>query len=255
MTEFVDLEAARARGGLRLVILARTPSPWSEAARGLFHVKRLPFVAVRHWPPGPELMAWTRGHNAPAALYDDEPALTGWDEILALAERLAPQPALVPGGAERIELLGLAHELLSVGGVAWNARALLIEAGLASGGKHGFPLRIAQFLAPKYQARGPTFELTRTRLLESLELLAQRLAKNSEAGPYYFGDRFTALDIYSAAALHVIAPLPAHYCPEGQMLRPAFEWLQAELGAGIPRRLLEHRLLVYERHLELPIQL
>jgi len=255
MTEFVDLETARARGGLRLVILARTPSPWSEAARGLFHVKRLGFVAVRHWPPGPELLAWTRGHNAPAALYEDEPPLSGWDEILALAERLAPEPALVPRGPERLEMFGLAHELLGVGGVAWNARALLIDASLASGGQHGFPLRVAQFLAPKYRYRVGGVEATRARLLESLDLLARRLTAAEGSGPYFYGSRLTALDIYSAAALHVLAPLPPQQCPEGQMLRPSFEWMRAELGAGIPEALLRHRQLVYERHLELPIEL
>lgn len=253
MTEFVDLEAAKARGGLRLVILARTPSPWSEAARGLFHVKRLPFVAVRHWPPGPELLAWTRGHNAPAVLYEDEPVLSGWAEILALAERLAPEPALVPRGPERIELYGLAHELLGVGGIAWNARSLLIDAALGSEGQRGFPLRVAQFLAPKYRYRAGSFEATRARLVDSLELLAERLTR--ESGPYYLEERLTALDIFSAVAMHVLAPLPAELCPEGQMLRPSFEWLQQELGRDLPPSLLEHRQLVYERHLELPIQL
>lgn len=253
MTEFVDLEAAKARGGLRLVILARTPSPWSEAARGVFHVKRIPFVAVRHWPPGPELLAWTRGHNAPAVLYDDEPVLSGWAEILALAERLAPEPELVPRGPERIEMFGLAHELLGVGGIAWNARSLLIDAALASDGERGFPLRVAQFLAPKYRYRAGSFEATKARLVESLELLAQRLARAN--GPYFFGERLTALDIFSAVALHVLAPLPVEQCPEGQMLRPSFEWLRAELGSRLPPRLLDHRQLVYERHLELPIQL
>ncbi len=255
MTEFVDLEAARARGGLRLVMLARTPSPWSEAARGLFHVKRLPFVAVRYWPPAPELLAWTRGHNAPAVLYEDEPPLSNWAEILALAERLAPEPQLVPSGPERVEMLGLAHELLGGGGIAWNARALLIEAALASGGERGFPLRVAQYLSTKYLSRTASPESTRARLLEGLELLAQRLASGRTSGPYYFGSRLTALDVYSAAALNILAPLPAEQCPEGQMLRPSFEWLRAELGSGIPSRLLEHRQLVYERHLELPIQL
>lgn len=255
MTEFVDLESAQLRGGLRLVLLARVPSPWSEAARGLFHVKRLPFVAVRHWPPGPELLAWTRGHNAPAVIYEDEAPLSGWADILALAERLAPEPALVPAGPERIEMFGLSHELLGVGGIAWNARALLIDASLASEGQRGFPLRIAQFLSTKYRYRPGDFEQTRARLLESLELLARRLEQSPSSGPYFYGSRLTALDIYSAAALHVLAPLPPEQCPEGQLLRASFEWLQAELGAGLPQSLLEHRRLVYEQHLELPIQL
>lgn len=91
---------------------------------------------------------------------------------MALDERLAPEPRLIPRGPERVELLGLAHELLGPGGVAWNARALLIDEGLASGGQRGFPLRIAQFLSGKYQYRVGDAQATEDRLLEGLALVA-----------------------------------------------------------------------------------
>ena len=33
---FVDLEEARAAGGVRLLAAAALPSPWTEAAKGIF---------------------------------------------------------------------------------------------------------------------------------------------------------------------------------------------------------------------------
>jgi hypothetical protein len=44
---FVDFQAALAAPGLRLVVAANVPSPWSEAALAIFRVKKLPFVATR----------------------------------------------------------------------------------------------------------------------------------------------------------------------------------------------------------------
>ena len=58
---------ARARGGLRLALTAGVPGPWGEAAKGLFTVKGIPFVAVRQLAGGPndELRDWTGHDNAP----------------------------------------------------------------------------------------------------------------------------------------------------------------------------------------------
>ena len=44
---FVDLETARSASGIRLVVLAAVPSPWGEAAKGIFWVKGLDVSLVR----------------------------------------------------------------------------------------------------------------------------------------------------------------------------------------------------------------
>src|SRR4051794_12296224 len=93
---FVELEEARAATGLRLVIAGGIPSPWSQAAMGLFDMKGIDYLAVRFRPVAEQVRSWTGSHNVPVAVYADEPPRTGWAEILALAERLAPQPSLIP---------------------------------------------------------------------------------------------------------------------------------------------------------------
>ena len=45
--KFVDFEDARARDGLRMVVVPGVPSPWGEAAKGILFVKKIPYVAVR----------------------------------------------------------------------------------------------------------------------------------------------------------------------------------------------------------------
>src|SRR5687767_5501058 len=99
----VGLSAARALPGLRLVALQGLPSPWSQAAKAILRVKRIPYTLVHRAesdPPG-ALDAWTGQASFPAAMYDDERPRTGWAEIVLLAERLQPEPALVPADPEQ----------------------------------------------------------------------------------------------------------------------------------------------------------
>ena len=78
--EFVDFEQARQREGLRLVTVSGVPSPWSEAAKGILHVKKIPFVAVHLDPGNPAFVEWIGQESAPVALLDDEPPRGGWAE-------------------------------------------------------------------------------------------------------------------------------------------------------------------------------
>ena len=75
---FVDFETARATPGLRLVTVAGVPSLWSEAAKAIFQIKQIPFVAVRLTIQDTEIRGWTGVNNAPVAMYDDEPPRSGW---------------------------------------------------------------------------------------------------------------------------------------------------------------------------------
>jgi hypothetical protein len=109
----VDLETARKASGLRLVVLADVPSPWSQAAKAIIELKGIDAVAVRMPLNDVAVRSWTGVHNAPVALYEDEPPRSGWAEILALAERLQPEPALIPREPrERTLMHGLSHELM-----------------------------------------------------------------------------------------------------------------------------------------------
>jgi len=43
---YAEVERAREMPGLRLVLTTGVPGPWGEAAKGIFHAKRIPFTRV-----------------------------------------------------------------------------------------------------------------------------------------------------------------------------------------------------------------
>lgn len=254
---FVDLDAARAARGLRLVVVAGIPSPWSEAAKGIFTVKGLDFVAVQRRAGDAEIERWTGCHNAPVVVFNNEPPRSGWADILALGERLGGSAQLLPEPiADRALILGLAHEILGEFGLVWCGRLLLIHSGLTTGGRSGFPPLVAQYLAPKY-GYAPALEAPARRrvlaLLNHLSSLAR--ARQSANQRYLVGDQLSALDIYLAAALNVFAPLPQDLCPMRPSLRATFESVEPEVLAAVAPELLEHRDFIYREHLGLPMVL
>ena len=179
---------------------------------------------------------------------------TGWSEILAFAESLQREPSLVPSEPEeRIQAVGLCHELLSEGGLLWCARLLAIDAGLTSDGREGFPLRAAQYLAPRYGWTPPCASLARARAVEVLASLDRQLAQSG--GPFYFGNYVTALDLYSAAAMNALVPLPDADCPMAAAQRAAFTWMGHALGDAITPAIRAHRARAVPEFFELPIEL
>ena len=85
---FVTLEEARAAAGLKLVVAASLPSPWSEAAKGILHVKGIDALLVRFSSTDKAVREWMGWHNVPVLLVPGEPLRTHWTEILETAERL-----------------------------------------------------------------------------------------------------------------------------------------------------------------------
>ena len=219
-----------------------------------FRFKNLPFVLVRTRAIDPAFQRWNGARNLPAVLMDDEPIRTGWAEILALAERLAPDAPLVPADPrERAHVIGLCHELMSEGALVWSARLLTIDAGLSTDGREGFPLRVAQYLAPRYGWTNACVSPARARAVEALALLDAELTRHE--GPYYAGETMTALDLYSAASMNALVPLPDTDCPMAPSLRAAFVSMGSALGDAITPALLAHRNHVVARHVDRPIEL
>src|SRR5579863_1057192 len=112
---FVTLEEARTAPGLKLVVAASLPSPWSEAAKGILHVKGVDALLVRFSSTDKAVREWMGWHNVPVLMAAGEPIRTHWTEILEVAERLGERgsPSLVPADEDdRMRLFGLAHELL-----------------------------------------------------------------------------------------------------------------------------------------------
>jgi glutathione S-transferase len=254
--EYVSVEEAIERGGLRMVVVGGVPSPWGEAAKGILHIKRIEWVAVRLTYDSEPLKQWAGERSGPVAIYEQEPPRSGWAEILELAEHLAPAPALLPTDpAERALVLDLAHEICGQGGLCWSRRLQLIHAGLQSSGG-GFPERVAKYLGKKYGYSPEVGTASATRVLTLLGTFVARLKAQREAGSrYYVGNSLTALDVYGAAFTALFAPLPREHCAMDDITRAAFETRDTQTAAALDPILFEHRDMMYAEHLELPLAL
>jgi len=252
-----DVATARAARGVRLVLIAGVPSPWSMAAKGLFHVKALPVMPVRFSPRDDELAAWTGARNAPVVVYDDEPPRMGWAEIITLAERLGGAVPLVPReSATRVQMFGLVNELAGEDGLGWNCRLMMVDASLTTGGERGFPLKLAQYLAPRYGHTPARAAAVRGRIIEILTLMDDLLARRAGSGsPYLLGDTLTAADVYAATFVAVLSGISQVECPNVRPeLVPAYAWLHASVGRDVPPAVEAHRAMMFERHLPWPLQ-
>lgn len=258
MADYVPIDKARALPGLRLVVAGGIPGPpWSEAAKTVFHVKGLPFVRVAQVPGATDdaLGDWTGQVSAPVAVYDDERPRSGWAEILLLAERLAPEPRLLPADAgERAHVLGLCHELMGEEGFGWTRRLLMLRDILEAGGAAGPLGEFARLRARLYGYSQAAVARAPARLAELLRLLASRLHEQRARGSrFLFGNALTALDLYWACMAALVDPLPHEQCPMPDWLRAVYRRRVPEVEATLDPALLEHRDFVYAEYLELPI--
>lgn len=239
-----------------MVVVTGVPSPWGEAAKGILHVKQIPWIAVRLDQGNAEMAEWTGSRSGPVAMYHDEPARSGWCDILLLAERLAPEIPLLPRDAdERALAIGLSHEICGEMGFGWCRRLQGVHEGI-SGGSEGFPEGVAQYLGAKYGYRAEEAETYKARSVALLEMLGRRLQTQREAGSqFYLGSSLTAVDIYSAAFMALMRPLPQDVCPMPDAMRSAFEARDPETEKALDPILIEHRDFIYDAYLELPLSI
>lgn len=250
---YLSIAEARERGGLRLVVIRGVPSPWTQAAKGLFHVKGIEYAKVALAPDEPRetLREWTGQDSFPAAMYEDERPRTSWEEILWLAERLAPSPRLVPvDPGERILMFGLAREICGELGLGWCRRLLAMGSAMRSGSN---PAMAA--MGRKYLSSESETALAIDRIVEVLGLLADRLRQSQQAGHrYLMGEALTAMDVYWATFCNLLKPLPAEKMPLAPGIQAMFEAREPEIVEALDPALLAHRDFVYETHLELPVE-
>lgn len=128
--DYIDAEEAAKLSGLRLVLGRGRPGAWSVGARLIFDVKGISYSVTPHetGQPNEGVFNWTGHNSAPVAMLDDERARAHWSEIILLAERLQPKPALVPADPDdRMTMFGVCHEIcgedgLGLGGPMARAR-------------------------------------------------------------------------------------------------------------------------------------
>lgn len=252
---YVETAEAIAARGLRMTVVSEVPSPWGEAAKGILHFKGIEWRAVRLTPADEEQVGWTGSQSAPVVMYNDEPPRHGWVDILMLAEKLAPEPSLLPlSTRDRALAIGLSHELMGIGGLADQRRLQMMHMGYT--GRGGFLTFAADYLAEKYGYSAEEGEASFQRVSELLQMFANQLRVQEEAGSDYFvGSEPTCVDFYCAAVMAMFKPLPEEVCAMRERTRVAFESVDAATNAALDPILLKHRDMMYERHMELPLLL
>jgi len=265
---YVTIAEARAMGGLRLVLGGYTiPGPWRESCKCLFDVKGIPYTSVRCSNADTsetsfgangshsELIAWTAQSSAPVAIWEDERPRSSWIDQLNLAERLAPEPRLVPVDFEaRVRMIGLINEIAGENGLGWSKRLILVEQALQNAEPGSADYAFWKTLGEKYLYTPAAGRAAKARMIEILDQLDAELAASKARGSRYFvGGSLSALDIYAACFYALLEPLPPELCPMASGYRPAYRNADPDIEQHMTPALRGHRDFIYQQHLQLPI--
>jgi glutathione S-transferase len=244
IVEFTDIAKARTARGLRLALTRGIPGPWSQSARKIFDLKRVPYLAVAQYTreANQELQEWTGVRNAPVAVYEDERPLTGWAEILMLAERLEPLPALLPvDSSQRALAFGIANEICGEWGFGWTRRVMMV----ATLGEDLSSDPVNSSKAAAYRLTAEAALAAPQRAAHVMQMLAHRLRTQEDVGsPFLVGDRLTACDIYWACFSVLLDP-PA-WAPLPDALRALYGTTHPSLDSARDPILLRHRDYVFD---------
>ena len=255
--DYVSVAEAREMPGLRLALSAGTPGPWGEAAKAVLKLRGVPFVPVRQhiMQANEKLVEWTGFRNAPVAVYNDEPGVAGWIEILMLAERLGSGPSLLPEDElERITVMGICTEICSSGGFGWERRLTMMGSGprLQAGGSPD--IMTPDVITRAYGVREGVAGPATARVIAILQALASLLARSRAAGSEYLvGKSLTAADVYWACFAILIEPQPQAICPMSPEMRAVYANITPEIAAAADPALIAHRDMVWQRHIGLPM--
>ena len=255
--DYVSVEEAKAATGLRLILTGGLPAPWSEAAKGLCHVRKVDYIPVLQQGGGPneDILAWTGHRNAPTAMYNDEPARVTAVEMISLAQRLGSGPSLVPADMdERVLMFGLINEIAGENGMAWNARVLMFGAMIENLGEEAMrdnPMLRDYHYAPEDAAAAPG------KVIAILQRLSQQLERQSGLGSQYLiGDTLSALDIYWACFSQMLDALPPEVNPMPDYMRKVWGLTSRAIqqaGYELDPALLAHRDFIFPTHLQWPL--
>lgn len=249
--DYLSVAEARGLKGLRLVLSAGVPGPWGIAAKALFQVRGVPYVAVRQdiMQPNEELVAWTGRRNAPIAVFDDEPALDNWLDIMMLAERLGSGPSLLPDDPiDQALAIGFSAQICGHGGFGWLRRLTMARPGAEPASPRGGILSA-------YGMRADAVAEAPRRVVTILNGLSRQLHGQREAGSDYFvGGRLSACDLQWAAFSQLVQPLTMAECPFPPGMREMYDHMPPEVRAAVDPILIEHRDRVFARHIGLPLE-
>lgn len=252
--EYVEIADAKTMPGMRLALVSGLPSPWSEAAKAIYRLKGIPYTPVAQIgnQANEELVAWTGYRNAPVAVYEAERPRGHWLEILMQAERIAPDPSLLPDSIhDRVSMIGLAHEVCGESGLLWYARQLMMDAMVKALGEDFAKTPMFS----EYDYCRENVERAPAKIMEVLDALAARLVTQRPTA-YFIGEQMTALDIYWAYFSLPFDNLPPEQNPMLDVVRQMWDSVASVLddaGYRLDPALIRHRDFMFEKHLTLPL--
>lgn len=220
--DFLSFEKTRDCSGLRMFLVAGTPSPWGQAAKAMIEHKGIE-CAYGAWIPGEAneaLARWSGINSGPIVAFDTQKPLAKWDDILFLLERIQPTPSLIPEDAkERAKMFGLSHEICGELGLGWNRRlamfAPIIESGQAPQGM--------TLMGDKYHYNQADANAASERVAATMNLLTEQLmAQQARGSDYFIGDTITALDFYWCAFSNLIEIMSWEKIPVAEDWRGLF---------------------------------
>ena len=245
--KYVSVEEARSLPGLRLALIAQTPSPWGLAARALFDLRKVDYVPVRQdaMQANEALQAWTGRRNAPVAVLDEEPPVDGWLEIANLAERLGSGPSLWPDDpVDRALAAGFSSEICGQGGFGWSRRLSMMGTNGARLGAIG----------AQYGLREDAIAGADTRVIGILRALTGQLKAQAAAGrDFLIADRISVCDVHWACFSLLVAPLPEDQCVMSDQMRQMFSAMPDALREAVDPALIAHRDRIWRDHIGLPL--
>ncbi len=250
---YLSIEEAKNHPGLRLVLTRGVPGPWSEAAKAIFNLRNVDYTPVTQigGRDNPELVEWTGHRNAPIALFENEPPRVRWLEILDLAERLGSGPSLYPQDRQqRIEMVGLINEIAGERGLAWNARLLMLHAGIMAQGSEAAQKNP---MYAEYQYDANAIDELKRQIESFLQDFAGLIEMQRDNGSSYLvGSTLTAADVYWAYFSNMLESLPPEQNPMPDGLRQSWGVLAKSINSYDPA-LIEQRNKIFKDHLILPL--
>jgi glutathione S-transferase len=252
--DYKTVAEARQLPGLRLVLTEGMPGPWAESAKSILNYKGIEFIAVAQQGGGAneKLQAWTGQTTAPVAIYNDEPVCYSWLDILLLAERLNPDRALLPADLEqRALVVGLSREIAGERGLGWNKRLYMLAPMMTM----DEPPEMSARMGNKYGWSAQQLSESAGRIRDCLHYFCERLRAQADGGSNYLvGTGETAVDFYLANFMGIFRPLPAEQNPMPDFLRKLYSQVAPELESCLAPLLFEHRDMMYQRHIDTPLQ-
>jgi len=267
---YVPIREARNLPGLRIVLGAfAIPGPWHEACKGIFCAKGLEYTPVRSSNEDAsdlqlgmqgsqsELVEWTAQSSAPVVIWNDERPRSLWNDQLYLAERLQPQPSLIPDdGEDRVRMFGLANELLGEGGLLFHKRHFMAGPEVDTLPEDSPQRAQLSFLRQKYGYSEGALARATGLIVGILEVFdTQFSVQRARGSRYLIGDRLSALDIYWATSCGFLDPMTEDRCPMSTDYRQPnlYGTPNATIAKALTDELRAHRDFIYEEHLQLPI--